>query len=810
MCIANETQSASRNSIKKEEQVMTSVKIFIMLLLISIPLSISGQERATQNFTIPTDRKLPIRIARLESSPQIDGVLDEPIWESATVLNNFIQTSPGDNIKPSRETEVRIGYDSKKFYVSFRAKEDVDKIRATSPIRDQIINDDLVGIYLDTFNDQQRAYTLFFNAHGIQQDGIYTENFGVDRSIDIVMESKGTITSDGYNVEIAIPFKSLRYEAGKGKIWRAHFFRRIKWANNELDSWMPMSRNISGWLTQTGQLTGIENIETERSFELIPSLAFSETGKRVNSLPPPPSGVNDPGRMVNKPVNVDPGLTLKYNLTPAITIDAAINPDFAQVEADQPVVTANQRFPIFFEERRPFFFEGAEMFRTPIRAVHTRSIIDPDYALKLTGRRGKNNYSLLLASDNAPGNYSEEERNNPKLLPTITKFLDKNAYVGILRYRRSMMGDSNLGFLTTSYNFRENHNQVAGVDGRLRIDPTTIFSFQFLGSTSKKQFFNSVDDIANLRTGNGLAYDLLLNKSDRHFGYSIAANGRTSDFRTNAGFYTQTNTNKSSFSTNYTSEQRQGVPITFWKISQETKINYDNQGRLQSWSLEPLFNMQFQRQTNFSVGYLNGYEKIREDEFEVLRNKKIVFFGNSSERATPVKGVFGTYYSGALKKITVEGDWMYKHGELDFDYVENLRRVSPAALINPKSPMDPAPGKSLKFTLTTGYRPSSTFNTSLSYTKSRLKRNDTGLIAFDDNIYSWRTTYQFTRFLFIRTRVDYSSLNSTLRGQYLLGWTPNPGTAFYAGYNDRMSDYYERFRLNERTFFVKMSYLIRR
>src|SRR6267378_2121685 len=121
------------------------------------------------------------------------------------------------------------------------------------------------------------------------------------------------------------------------------------------------------------------------------------------------------------------GLTMKYGLTPTVTLDLALNPDFAQVEADQTVVTTNQRFPIFFEEKRPFFLEGVDIFQTPLQSVHTRAVVDPDVALKLTGKRGRNTFGILLASDNAPGNFSEEERTDPFVLPAIKRFLDKNA-----------------------------------------------------------------------------------------------------------------------------------------------------------------------------------------------------------------------------------------------------------------------------------------------------------------------------------------------------------------------------------------------
>jgi hypothetical protein len=260
---------------------------------------------------LPPEKALPVRIAHFDQAPIIDGRLDEPIWQQAAVLKDFYQIQPGDNIKPSKTTEVLLGYDAKFLYIAFRAPDEQSKVRATVAKRDQIWDDDTVGMFLDTFADQRRAYAFFFNPLGVQADGILTEGNGEDYSIDIVMESKGVVTEEGYTVEIAIPFKSLRYEAGKGKLWGAHFFRRIKRFDNELDSWMPVSRDKSGNLNQAGRLTGFEDISTERTLELIPSLTLSETGKRVSALPVGAralnSSLNDPGRIVNQPVQFDPG-----------------------------------------------------------------------------------------------------------------------------------------------------------------------------------------------------------------------------------------------------------------------------------------------------------------------------------------------------------------------------------------------------------------------------------------------------------------------------------------------------------------------
>src|SRR6266850_3811493 len=386
----------------------------------------------------PPEKAKPLRIPRFDKAPVIDGKLNDDVWKQAVVLKDFYQINPGDNIAPSKPTEVFIGYDSKFLYIGAHAFDDPTKVRASVAARDSVFGEDNLRVYLDTFNDQRKAYVLGWNPLGVQQDGIFTEGSGTDFSVDIVMESKGELTSDGWTLEVAIPFKSLRYEAGKDKLWGFHVWRNIDRFNDELDSWVPMNRDQPGTLTKEAHLTGLEGISTERTLEVIPSLTLSETGKRVSALPAGSTGLDDPGRILNKPIKFDPGLTLKYGLTPTVTLDMALNPDFAQVEADQTVVTANQRFPIFFEEKRPFFLEGIDIFQSSLQPVHTRAIVDPDVAVKLSGKRGRNTFGILLASDNAPGNFSEEDRADRDNLPAIQRFLDKNAFIGVLRLKRDV------------------------------------------------------------------------------------------------------------------------------------------------------------------------------------------------------------------------------------------------------------------------------------------------------------------------------------------------------------------------------------
>src|SRR5256714_7220426 len=373
-----------------------------ILLVLCAAFCVNAQTAApsaNNALVLPPEKANPVTIPKFDKPPVIDGKLDEEVWQKAAVLKDFYQIQPGDNVPPSKPTEVLLGYDPKFLYIAFKATDEPDKVRATVAKRDNIFNDDYVGFMLDTFNDKRKAFEIFFNPLGIQGDGIITEGRGEDFSVDLLMESKGIVHETGFNVEIAIPFKSLRFEAGKDKLWGAHFFRRIKRFENELDSWMPFSRSSDSDLSQAGHLTGLEGISVERTIELIPSLTVSQNSRFVPSFTPTVRSV-DPGRIVNEPVTLDLGLTAKFIPSSGVTVDLAVNPDFAQVEADQLVVTANQRFPIFFPEKRPFFLEGIDIFNTAIAAVHTRTIIDPDYAVKLTGKVGRNTFGLLAASDN--------------------------------------------------------------------------------------------------------------------------------------------------------------------------------------------------------------------------------------------------------------------------------------------------------------------------------------------------------------------------------------------------------------------------
>jgi len=797
---------------------------------------------------LPAEKANPVKLTLFSKPPVIDGKLDDEVWQTAVVLKDFYQVQPGDNLIPQNRTEVRLGYDPHFLYIAFHCFDDPTKVRANIPKRDQIWDDDYVGLLFDTFNDQRRAYEFDFNPLGVQADGIWTEGQGEDFSLDLVMESKGILTEDGYTIEIAIPFKSLRYFAGKDKLWGIHFWRRTKRLNNELDMWMPMDRDKNSWLAQAGHLSGLEGISTERTLELIPSLTVSETGKRKSALPfNALAGTPDPGRFVNEPIKFDPGLTGKYTLTPTVTLDFTLNPDFAQVESDQLVVTANQRFPIFFEEKRPFFLEGIDIFQTQIQAVHTRAIIDPDVAVKLTGKINRNTFGVLLASDNGPGNFSEEDRTNPNVFPGIERLVDKNASVGILRLKRDVgNSDSFIGFLGTYYRFVDKYNELGGFDGRFRIDKQTTFSWQVLGTHSRHQFFFPEEGETRDSQQNGFAYALDYNQSGRHFGHEFSMTGRTRYYVADVGFNRRPNTNNPNWFVRYNSEPNAKAKLISWRVYNDIDVNFDWQGRSQHVNDETQLQLQLRRQTYFGFGTDKGYERVFESEFGPKRQpgsncvveNTCTFAGNDNERSSSTTGVY--FYGGSTPSKKYNFNFFVSRGwgTMDFDFGAGPKfpRVSPPALAAQKArddgrcdtsplpaiclaPQDPGPGNFFHFDGGITYQPTSAINARLSYTKERLTRYDTGLLAFDENIVSLRTTYQFTRFLFARGRVDYDTIASNVKGQFLLGWTPNPGTAFYVGYNDDLNrngfspftgQIEPGFRRNGRTFFIKLSYLFRR
>lgn len=832
---------------------------------------------------IPAEKARPINIP-LESVPVvIDGKLDEEVWKQAAVFKDFYQTGPGYNVAPSKPTEVYMMYDEKNLYVGFKCWDERDKIRATVAKRDAVFGEDNVRMWLDTYDDRRRAYVLGFNPLGIQQDGIYTEGRGADFSVDIVMESKGVIEDWGWSVEVKIPFKSLRYSAGKGKSWGFNAARNIDRFNDEFDQWLPDDRDVSGFLIKHGKITGLDQIKYEKTIEIVPSITVSETGLRKRTIPSSgyeqfgvyepifnPIGIQDPGKFTNDAIRQDIGVNFKYNMSPNVTLDAAVNPDYAEIEADAPVILANQRFPIFFQEKRPFFLEGKDIFDSPLQPFYSRTIVDPDLAVKLTGKSGRNTFGILAASDNAPGNFSQDERDElavcqegraddiadgrpARRCSSIESILDKNSTVGVIRLKHDFGTENNIGFFATARIFPKNRNFLSGFDGKWKLNPQTTMIFQALGTYSKKFIYDPTRDRVDYRVGDGFGYFWSLDYTTDTKGWYAEIFGRTKDYFADVGFTRRRNTNQAFFSNRFSTKSNPKAKIIRADWNQFTRYTFDWSGRTQYALLGSGLNLSMQGNTFINAEAGLQYEKDYEEEFGPKRDALIGHLGGFV--GEPTRAAYQPYFSFNInktvnKQLSVYGFVGSIFNSMDYDFGAGYRypRASPAfqnyltspeyidyinklylyqanpnvnpypAFAQPPA-LDPGPGYQFDMNAGFEYRPTDPFRFSLDYTKSKLTRHDTGRVAYDTNILSLRSTYSFTRFAYVRARWDYDTLSSNASGQLLFGWNPNPGTAFYVGYNDNFNyngfnPYTNQlepgFMRNGRTFFIRASYLFRK
>ena len=498
---------------------------------------------------------------------------------------------------------------------------------------------------------------------------------------------------------------------------------------------------------------------------------------------------------------------------PTITLDAAINPDFAEVEADAPVVTANQRFPIYFDEKRPFFLEGVDIFQSPINVLYTRTIQNPDVATKLTGKIGKNSFGILAALDRPFGS-------------------DNKATIGVVRLKRDVGKENNIGFYATAYSFPNKHNYLGGFDGRFKFDEKTTFVFQAVGTNSRRYFYNPDIDNSQYRTGNGVAYTWNLDHTSKNSGWFIEGSGRSKDYRADVGFNRRTNTNNIFVFGRLSTEPKPKAKIIRLSWNNGIGLDYDWQGHSQGWNAFHNFNFNLQRNSfaNLQINY--GYERLFENEFGARRSARQqgAFFGKP-ERSANYFSIGSYMETSPTKRFSINGyiGTAINQFDLDFGACPRFSRVSPNALDFPTCDnlfsgnvqQNPGTGRQFDLQLNAEYKPTDPLRISLGFTKSQLIRNDTGKTAFDTNIFSLKSTYQFSRFTFLRARWDYYTADNNVNGQVVFGWNPNPGTAIYAGYNDNFNyrgfnpytDIVTRengFERNSRTFFIRMSYLLRR
>ncbi len=498
-----------------------------LALSLTTLLSVCGPiTTLAEDETSPTARHF--EIPRASGPIRIDGVLDEPAWAEALVFDLPYEWSPGDNVTPPVETEFLATYDDNYLYAAWRAHDpNPGDIRAHLMDRDAIntfVQDDHVLLMIDTFNDERRGFQFRVNPLGVQADAVFSQNEGIeDFSFDMIWDSAGRIDEKGYVVEIAIPLDQIRFpRTADVQTWGFDVGRSYPRNVRHRIASSPRDRGNACVLCQADKVEGFENLEPGRNLEITPTL----TGNRTDTLDTFPDG-----DLTSEGEDVDFGLSMRWGITPNLSLNAALNPDFSQVEADVAQLQINERFALFFPEKRPFFLEGIDIFSTPLRAVFTRSVVDPDWGLKLTGKEGRNAFGVFAADD----------RVNSFLIPSnqgsAFAFLEESVTSGVVRYRRDVGSrGSTVGALLTGRQGDDYSNDVYGADAFLRFDNVNTLRMQWLHSETRYP-----DELASgfgqdAGTFGGDAYFIDYDHNSRNWIASLAYRELEPGFRADSGF----------------------------------------------------------------------------------------------------------------------------------------------------------------------------------------------------------------------------------------------------------------------------------
>lgn len=501
----------------------TGFSVFLFIMFLLGYFTFGGETQRVEIF------REPLSVPKIEDGIEIDGSIDEDLWEKALKLPLRYEVLPGENTPAPVSTYMYLAYTDKAVVVAFKCYDDnPTDIRARFSDRDKAFEDDFVGIVLDTFNDKRRAYEFFCNPLGVQIDAVRDEiGDEYDTSWNAIWDARGRITEQGYEVEMEIPFSQLRFPQDKGPfIWGIDANRSYPRHHKHRIGLFPLDRSELSYLSQLVKVTGFENISAGTNLEVVPTATAIQT-QSANDL----SG----GDLSNRDTDAELGVSMRWGMTPNTVLNATINPDFSQVEADAVQLDINQNFALFFPETRPFFIEGAEIFRSDINLVHTRNIIDPDAAAKLTGKKGNHTYGVFSARDQStniviPGSD----------FSTIETF-DSHSTTSIGRYRYDLGRNSTVGGLLSNREGNGYYNRVFSLDSTYNFTANDQAWFQ--GAYAYSRYNQQMVDTFGLEKtdyeGHAVKTGYLHNR--RNWYGLVSYEDFSEDFHTTAGYEPQVN-----------------------------------------------------------------------------------------------------------------------------------------------------------------------------------------------------------------------------------------------------------------------------
>ncbi len=776
-----------------------------LIALLIAGLSLESNAQRYSGISHDTDVKIP----RIENgTAMIDGVMTDDVWSQAAILADFSQYQPVDGRPAANPTEVYVWYAADAIYFGIKATElGGDVVRATQANRDNIASEDHVQILLDTENSNRIGYLFGVNPFGVQQDGTRSDQFGggaggrsatgggsrnispldgsVDLNPDYSWDSAGRLTDTGYEVEIRIPFKSLRYQDSDVQDWGIHVLRRVQHSGFQ-DTWAPAIRANASFLGQSGTLTGLRDMERGLVLDVTPTV--------TSAL----AGAEDIDGDWAYSDDTQFGADVKWGIRQNLVLNGTVNPDFSQVEADVGQVVLNERFALFFPDKRPFFLEGLELFDTPGQMIYTRRIVAPIAGAKVTGKVGKLNVATILAADDEE--YSASGSDNPLF--------------GVARIRRDLKDNNTVGAVLTTREDGNQYSRLLGADGRFYHGQRYFVEGQVVGSWTD----------AGQGSVSGSFSNIQWDRTGRRWGFNYGVNTVSPDFQAAAGFVNRTGIVDAHAFNRLSFYGEEGVLVeTIGGFTGITRIwNYDDTSAGPIEGGESVFPSATLRGGWNISGSLNRnfFTYLPEDyaSYDVVSSPTAAFsevFEIPEQETNQFSGSIGVT-TPTFRLFTLS--------------LSTSRGQTPIFA-------EASQGNSTSYSVVLDARPTSSIRASFQMQHYTLRRD------LDDSQFSkeiiprLKVEYQLTPDIFFRVIGQYAarersalkdregnliringdltsdSESNSLRTDWLFSYRPNPGTLLYLGYGSTMEDAgQKRFedlrRLND-GFFLKLSYLFR-
>jgi hypothetical protein len=755
--------------------------------------------------------QLEVRAPRLpERTIEVDGRLDEPAWREAAVLTGFSLYQPVDQRPAPDSTEVLVWYSATAIHFGVRAFEPHGAVRATLAERDRVTTDDNVEIHLDTFDERRRALVFVVNPLGVQADGTKSEGGGFipgsnvssgqnDLSADYTWQSKGRVTEWGYEVELRVPFSSIRYALAGRQRWGLQVVRNVQHSGYQ-QTWTPARKGSASFIAQAGRLVGLEGMRHGHVIDINPELTNTMAGAPRLAAAGGTTEVD--GWRYGREARL--GGNLRWAVGSDFVLNGTVRPDFSQVEADATQIATDQRFALFYPERRPFFVEGSDQFNVPNTLVYTRRIVRPEAAAKLTGKVGRTDVALLSAVDDEG---TTADRSRP--------------FVGIARLRRDFGEQSTAGVLYSGRTSGARSNQVVGADARL------VFG---------RLYYAQLQAVRSVTTTDGAGrreapmWEAVIDRTGRSFGFHYGILGVAPGFETDNGFVQRTGFVQPSMNNRFTVFGRPGGLFERYNVFTQANAlwRYDDftggRGRLEH-RLSANNQLTFRKGWSVNVNPAIGSYGFDPASYGTLRapadGPGVEPFAPSGRIGTAV-ATFSVATPQFRRFAASAGATV--GNDVDFLETSRVRRRDYNASLD--------------------LRPSERVRVSATYLASTLARRRDGAATVSTRIPRLRAEYQLARPLLVRVVSQYEASRraalrdprtgvvllvpgatpgtfvpsaarsgNALRTDWLFSYRPTPGTVFFAGYGNTLAEpdplAFRDLRRTSDALFVKLSYLFR-